>query len=116
MSLKKFILIKAIINLVILVYPRFIQLVCEAVISSARELGLEKDEDGNELLDMALIHLGHSRIQSRLRCFAKLVQTQPNVLPRLRENFRENESEVVSTHKVDHDGCYQENNNRNCPS
>ena len=113
MSLKRSILIKVIINLVILV---FIQLVCEAVISSARELGLEKDEDGNELLDMALIHVGHSRIQSRLRCFAKLVQAQPNVVPRLRENFRENESEVVSTYKVDHDGCYQEKNNRNCPS
>ncbi|XP_068731195.1 E3 ubiquitin-protein ligase rnf213-alpha-like [Montipora capricornis] len=71
------------------------ELVCEAVISSARELGLEKDEDGNELLDIALIHLGHGRIQSRLRCFAKLVQAQPNVVPRLRENFRENDFEVL---------------------
>ncbi|XP_068735057.1 LOW QUALITY PROTEIN: E3 ubiquitin-protein ligase rnf213-alpha-like [Montipora capricornis] len=71
------------------------ELVCEAVISSARELELKKDEDGNELLHMALIHLGHSRIQSRLRCFAKLVQAQPNVVQRCRENCIENKSEVL---------------------
>ena len=73
---------------------------CEAVLSSARELGLEKDEDGNESLDMALIHVGHSRIQSRLRCFAKFVQAQPNVVSKLTETFKEKDSEVVSTYKT----------------
>lgn len=82
--------------MVTLVYSSFLQLVCEAILSSARELGVEEDEDGNELFDIALIHVAHSRIQSRLRCFAKLVQAQPNVVPRLKEVFTAKESEVVS--------------------
>ena len=79
-----------------MVYSSFFQLVCEAILSSARELGVEEDEDGNELFDIALIHVAHSRIQSRLRCFAKLVQAQPNVVPRLKEIFTAKETEVVS--------------------
>ena len=79
-----------------MVYSSFLQLVCEAILSSARELGVEEDEDENELFDIALIHVAHSRIQSRLRCFAKLVQAQPNVVPRLKEVFTAKESEVVS--------------------
>lgn len=74
----------------------YLQLVCEAIISSARELGIKADEHGNELFDIAVIHVAHSRIQSRLRCFAKLVQAQPNVLPRLKEQLGVKESEVVS--------------------
>ena len=74
-----------------------------AVLSSARELGIEIDDDGNELLDIALIHVAHNRIQSRLRCFAKLAQAQPTIVGKLTKIFSDKESEVVSSHEVDHD-------------
>ena len=70
------------------------QLVCEAILSSARELGFEEDE----MIDIALVHVAHSRIQSRLRCFSKLVQAKPEVMEKLKEVpvFREKQAEVVS--------------------
>ena len=70
------------------------QLVCEAILSSARELGFEEDE----MIDIALVHVAHSRIQSRLRCFSKLVQAKPEVMEKLKEVpvFREKQDEVVS--------------------
>ncbi|KAJ7339384.1 hypothetical protein OS493_005779 [Desmophyllum pertusum] len=71
------------------------ELVYEAILSSARELGTLEDEDGNELIDIALIHVAYSRVQSRLRCFAKLVQAHPDIVPRLGEKFQEKESEVL---------------------
>ncbi|KAJ7339392.1 hypothetical protein OS493_005787 [Desmophyllum pertusum] len=73
------------------------KLVCEAIFSSARELGtrLLEDEDGNELIDIALVHVAYNRVQSRLRCFAKLVQVHPDIVPRLRKMFLEKESEVL---------------------
>ncbi|KAJ7339377.1 hypothetical protein OS493_005771 [Desmophyllum pertusum] len=73
------------------------KLVCEVIFSSARELGtrLLEDEDGNELIDIALVHVAYSRVQSRLRCFAKLVQVHPDIVTRLREMFLEKESEVI---------------------
>ena len=74
----------------------FFQLVYESILSSARELGTLEDEDGNEVIDIALIHVAYSRVQSRLRSFAKLVQADPEVLSRMRESFRGNENEVVS--------------------
>ena len=70
----------------------FFQLVCEAILSSARERGVEEDE----MIDIALVHVAHSRIQSRLRCFSKLVQAQPEVVEKLKEVFREKQAEVVS--------------------
>ena len=70
----------------------FFQLVCEAILSSARERGVEEDER----IDIALVHVAHSRIQSRLRCFSKLVQAQPEVVEKLKEVFREKQAEVVS--------------------
>jgi len=70
--------------------------VYEAILSSARELGFKEDEDGNELFDFALIHVAHSRIRSRLSCFAKLVQAQPNIVPRVKEIVTAKESEMVS--------------------
>lgn len=73
----------------------FFQLVFEAILSSARELGIEEDEDGNELVDVALIHVAHYRIQSRLRCFGRLALAQPSVVPRLKETLRAKESEMV---------------------
>ena len=74
----------------------FFQLVCEAILSSARELGLEENEDGDEMIGIALVHVAYSRVQSRLRCFSKLVQAQPDVVPKLKQIFREKESEMVS--------------------
>lgn len=70
------------------------QLVCEAILSSARELGFEEDE----MIDIALVHVAHSRIQSRLRCFSKLVQAKPEVIEKLKEVpvFREKQAELVS--------------------
>ena len=56
-----------------------------------------EDEDGSELIDIALVHVAYSRIQSRLRCFAKLVKAKPDLVPRLREALHGNESEVVSS-------------------
>ena len=70
----------------------FFQLVCEAILFSARERGVEEDE----MIDIALVHVAHSRIQSRLRCFSKLVQAQPEVVEKLKEVFREKQAEVVS--------------------
>ena len=70
----------------------FFQLVCVAILSSARERGVEEDE----MIDIALVHVAHSRIQSRLRCFSKLVQAQPEVVEKLKEVFREKQAEVVS--------------------
>ena len=48
------------------------------------------------MIDIALVHVAHSRIQSRLRCFSKLVQAQPEVVEKLKEVFREKQAEVVS--------------------
>ena len=73
-----------------------LQLVYEAILSSARELGTLEDEEGNEVVDIPLIHVAHCRVQLRLRCFAKLVQAHPDLVPRLKEISREKESEVVS--------------------
>ncbi|XP_068759451.1 E3 ubiquitin-protein ligase rnf213-alpha-like isoform X4 [Montipora capricornis] len=72
-----------------------LEIVFWAVLSSARELEAEIDDDGNELLDIALIHVAHSRIQSRLRCFAKLVQAQPTVVQKLTKILNDKESEVL---------------------
>ena len=77
-------------------FQLFFQLVYETILSSARELGTLEDEDGNEVIDIPLVHVAHSRSQSRLRCFAKLVQAHPDLVPRLKEISREKESEVVS--------------------
>ena len=49
------------------------------------------------MIDIALVHVAHSRIQSRLRCFAKLVQAKPDVVEKLKEVLvREKQAEVVS--------------------
>ena len=71
------------------------QLVCETLLSSARELGKLEDKDGNELIDIALVHVAYSRVEHRLRCFAKLVKAKPDLVPKLREALHGNESEVV---------------------
>ena len=72
------------------------QLVYEAILSSARELATPEDEEGNEVIDIPLVHVAHSRVQLRLSCFAKLVQVHPDLVPRLRKMSQEKESEVVS--------------------
>jgi len=46
-------------------------------------------------LDIALIHVAHSRIQARLRTFAKLVQAQPTIVPKLTKRSIDKESEVL---------------------
>ena len=74
----------------------FFQFVYEAILSSARELGPLEDEDGNEVIDIALVHVAYSRVQLRLRSFAQLVQVHPDLVPSLKEISREKESEVVS--------------------
>ena len=40
---------------------------------------------------------------SRLRCFAKLAQAQPTIVGKLTKIFSDKESEVVSSHEVDHE-------------
>ncbi|KAL9988404.1 hypothetical protein ACROYT_G002842 [Oculina patagonica] len=70
------------------------ELVYEFILSSARELSTLEGEDGNEVIDIALIHVAYSRVQSRLLCFAKLVQAEPDVVSRMKEMFRGIENEV----------------------
>ena len=48
------------------------------------------------MIDIPLVHVAYSRVQLRLSCFAKLVQVSPDLVPRLRELSREQESELVS--------------------
>ena len=74
----------------------FFQLVYEAILSSAREIVILEDEDGNESIDIALVHVAHSRVQHRLKCFDTVVKANPHLVPRLREALQGNESEVVS--------------------
>lgn len=83
-------------------FIEFNQLVFSAVESSARELAAKTDDDGNDWLDIAFIHVAHSRIQARLRTFAKLVQAQPTIVPKLTKRSIDKESEVVSSHKGDY--------------
>ncbi|XP_022796391.1 E3 ubiquitin-protein ligase rnf213-alpha-like isoform X1 [Stylophora pistillata] len=71
------------------------KLVYEAILSSARELGALEDEDGNESIDIALVHVAHSRIQHRLKCFEALVKAYPDLVQRLRETLEGNEAEVL---------------------
>ncbi|XP_022806308.1 E3 ubiquitin-protein ligase rnf213-alpha-like [Stylophora pistillata] len=72
-----------------------LELVYEAILSSARELGTLEDEDGNESIDVALVHVAYSRIQHRLKCFETLVKANPDLVPRLREALKGNEPEVL---------------------
>ena len=74
----------------------FFQLVYEAILSSAREIVTLEDEDGNESIDIALVHVAHSRVQHRLRCFDTLVKANPDLVPRLRGSLQGKEPEVVS--------------------
>ena len=55
-----------------------------------------EDEDGNESLDIALVHVAHSRVNHRLKCFNTLVKVGPDLVPRLREALQEKDPEVVS--------------------
>lgn len=52
------------------------------------------------MIDIPLIHVAHSRVELRLRCFAQLVQVHPDLVPRLRATKREKETEVVSYCRV----------------
>ena len=88
------------------------QLVYEAILSSARELGTLEDEEGNEVIDIPLVHVAYSMVQLRLSCFAKLVQAHPDLVPRLRELSREKESEVVSCCNISEKKIFFPN----CPS
>ena len=83
------------LHLSLLFFLPFIQLVYEAILSSAREIVTLEDEDGNESIDIALVHVAHSRVQHRLKCFDTLVKANPNLVPRLREALQGNEPEVV---------------------
>ena len=74
----------------------FFQLVYEAILSSAREIVTLEDEDGNESIDIALVHVAYSRVQHRLKCFDTLVKANPDLVPRLRKVLQGNEPEVVS--------------------
>ena len=79
-----------------LIFLLFFQLVYEAILSSAREIFTLKSEDGDEPIDIALVHVAHSRVQHRLKCFDTLVKANPDLVPRLREAIQGNEPEVVS--------------------
>ena len=78
-----------------LIFLLFFQLVYEAILSSVREIFTLKNEDGNESIDIALVHVAHSRVQHRLKCFDTLVKANPDLVPRLREAIQGNEPEVV---------------------
>ena len=84
------------LHLSLLFFPLFFQLVYEAILSSAREIVILEDEDGNESIDIALVHVAHSRVQHRLKCFDTVVKANPHLVPRLRKALQGNESEVVS--------------------
>ncbi|PFX17552.1 E3 ubiquitin-protein ligase RNF213, partial [Stylophora pistillata] len=71
------------------------ELVYEAILSSARELGTLEDEDGNESIDIALVHVAHSRVQHRLKYFDTIVKMNPSLIPRLREVLQGSEPEVL---------------------
>ncbi|RMX46188.1 hypothetical protein pdam_00007847 [Pocillopora damicornis] len=71
------------------------ELVYEAILSSAREIVILEDEDGNESIDIALVHVAHSRVQHRLKCFDTVVKANPHLVPRLREALQGNEPEVL---------------------
>ncbi|XP_022803330.1 E3 ubiquitin-protein ligase rnf213-alpha-like isoform X2 [Stylophora pistillata] len=71
------------------------QFVYEAILSSARELGTLEDETGNKSIDIALVHVAHSRVQHRLKYFDALVKTNPGLVTRLREVLQEKKSEVL---------------------
>ena len=79
-----------------LIFLLFFQLVYEAILSSVREIFTLKNEDGNESINIALVHVAHSRVQHRLKCFDTLVKANPDLVPRLREAIQGNEPEVVS--------------------
>ena len=84
------------LHLSLLFFLLFFQLVYEAILSSAREIVTLEDEDGNEFIDIALVHVAHSRVLHRLRCFETLVRANPDLVPRLRESLHGKEPEVVS--------------------
>ncbi|XP_022801884.1 E3 ubiquitin-protein ligase rnf213-alpha-like, partial [Stylophora pistillata] len=71
------------------------ELVYEAILSSARELGILDDEDDNESIDIALVHVAHSRVQHRLKYFDTIVKMNPSLIPRLREVLQGSEPEVL---------------------
>ena len=79
-----------------LIFLLFFQLVYEAILSSVREIFTLKNEDGNESINIALVHVAHNRVQHRLKCFDTLVKANPDLVPRLREAIQGNEPEVVS--------------------
>ena len=79
-----------------LLFFSFFQLVCEAILSSAREIFTLEDEDGNESIDIALVHVAHSRAQHRLKCFDSLVKANPDLVRKLRVALQGNKPEVVS--------------------
>ena len=78
------------LHLSLLFFPLFFQLVYEAILSSAREIVIL------ESIDIALVHVAHSRVQHRLKCFDTVVKANPHLVPRLREALQGNEPEVVS--------------------
>ena len=83
------------LHLSLLFFPLFFQLVYEAILSSAREIVTLEDEDGNESIDIALVHVAHSRAQHRLKYFDSLVKANPDLVRKLRVALQRNKSEVV---------------------
>lgn len=47
-------------------------------------------------MDLALVHVAHSRIQRRLNCLSLLLQTKSDIVQDLLETFSWDENEMVS--------------------
>ena len=47
-------------------------------------------------MDLALVHVAHSRIQRRLNCLSLLLQTTSDIAPDLLGTFSWDENEMVS--------------------
>ena len=71
----------------------------EAILSSARELGAGENDAGNDLVDIPLLHVAYSRVQSRLRCLSRIIQVHPSVVPKLGALLREKMNEMVRIYK-----------------
>ena len=74
----------------------WLQLVCRAIVSAARELHSQSNPNEPFSLDFAQIHVAHAHIQKRLKHFSQLVQAQPDLVPRLLEVIPADETEMVS--------------------
>ena len=73
----------------------FIQLVGRAIATAAREFHMESNSEEEFSLSISLVHVVYNRIEKRLGYFCKLVQAQPDIVPRLLQVIPADDSEMV---------------------